>query len=517
MQLGELLCTALNKAGFFTLTYPEYPSRIRGGDNNIQIVISSQEDIAPREKVDAVFSFDKSLEIAHKSDLRTGGISFNAVSAGINMIPAVVENSIVGNSALAGFIWKYLSQDLNVLEDIIKAIFETRYTKANLEAARAGYSLFQGRVGLMPKPSQDNILAATGNEVFASSAVKAECEYVSIYPMTPITSLLAHLSKTDLKIVVPEDEIFAALSTLGASYAGKRALTATSGGGFCLMTEAVGFAGMAEIPFVVILGQRPGPSSGMPTYSAQSDLNFAIFSGHDDFPKIVLAPGDLGEIIRLTQEAFNLADRFQVPVIILTDKYLSESRFSSPAKLLAKIKVKIDRGKRYNGKEKGYARYKLTTDGISPRAYPGETTFLTNSYEHDQYGYSTDEAGDKRRMSAKRAKKLCSLKGGFEIYGDPQSKTVVLEWGSGKAQTSEVRRELPGVKFIHIWRVWPFPKELSDVLAKAKKTLVVENNFSGQMAKIIRRETGLQADSILKSDGRPFFKEELLRLIKEKI
>ncbi len=271
MQLGELLSSALNSAGYFTLVYPEYPSRIRGGDNNIQIVISSQPNLSPREKVEAIFALEKDLLALHRGELTTGGRGFDADSAGISALPEISANPLVKNTALAGFIWKFLSQDIDILTRQVKKTFGKKFTSLNIKAARAGYSLSVKPAQYDLRPARAKTFGATGNEVFASSAVKAGCEYASIYPMTPITSLMNHLANSDIKMVTPEDEIFAALSTLGASYAGKRALTATSGGGFCLMTEAIGLAGMAEIPLVVILGQRSGPSSGMPTYSSQAD------------------------------------------------------------------------------------------------------------------------------------------------------------------------------------------------------------------------------------------------------
>jgi 2-oxoglutarate ferredoxin oxidoreductase subunit alpha len=224
----------------------------------------------------------------------------------------------------------------------------------------------------------------------------------------------------------------------------------------------------------------------------------------------------LKEIIELTQEAFNLADKYQIPVIIMSDKYLSESRFSTSIPI-DKIKIKIDRGKRYARDSKIYSRYKITKDGVSARAYPGETAFLTNSYEHDEKGFSIDDAETRRKMVAKRAKKLGKLAGGFEVLGNKKSARIIVGWGSTKTQMMEFILNYPELKYIHIWRPWPFPEEIKNEIKKAQKVIVVENNFSGQMAKIIQNETGIEPDKILKDDGRPFFKEELAELIKNKI
>jgi len=516
MQISELLCAVLNEAGFYSLAYPEYPSRIRGGDNNVQILISDRPELAPQNKVDVLFLLDENLRNDHLKDIKNNGQIFSTATAKIDALSEVKQNPFVKNTALAGYIWKTLGQDLAILTQQIEKKFRHKHLVENLNAAKQGYDLASKIAEYVLRGVKEKIINATGNKIMADFAVKAGCEYASIYPMTPITGLLSHLSKK-IETITPEDEIFAALSTVGAAYAGKRALTATSGGGFCLMSEAIGLAGMAEIPFVVILGQRPGPSSGIPTYSAQADLNFAINVGQGEFPKIILAPGDLEETAKLTLDAFNLADIYQIPVIILTDKYLSENRFSLLQKTIEKIKIKIDRGKRFSANQKNYAHYQLTKDGVSPRAFPGETTFLTNSYEHDEKGFSTDNVEIRNKMMAKRMKKTNGLKGGFEIFGDKTSPTAIIGWGSTKTQILPLLERNTKYKYIHIWRVWPFPIELKRELKNIKKAIVIENNFSGQMAKIIQNETGVSVKAITKDDGRPFFQEELNKLIKQNL
>jgi len=516
-KLGEILSSAFNREGFFTLVYSEYPSRIRGGDNNIQIVISRNGDISPKEKVDLLFAFDDVLLEKHKNEVISGGKALSATRLKLNELGPVKENPIVLNSAVAGFLWSLFLKDLKSLNLQIKESVKEAFLKANLEAVHSGFELNQQKDDFDSTRATKKIVSLNGNELFAKAAEQADCQYASIYPMTPITGFLNSLSKTKIKTVMPEDEIFAALSTLGASYAGKRAITATSGGGFCLMSEAVGFAGMAEIPLVILLGQRTGPSSGIPTFTSQADLLFAINSSHGDFSKIVLAPGDLEEVYFLTQEAFNLADIYQVPVIILTDKYLSESRFSTTEESLKKIKVRINRGKRFKKQKSPYKRYQTTPSGVSARAFPGETAFITNSYEHDEYGFSTDEVSDRLAMVSKRERKLKNLQGGFSVFGDKDSKKLILGWGSTKTQILEYIRENPRVKFIHVNRPWPFPQGVISHLEKAKKIIIVENNFSGQMAQILKGQTTVKVESILKDDGRPFFQEELDREINKKI
>lgn len=516
MQLGEVLSSALNSAGFFTLTYPEYPSVIRGGDNNVQIVISEDENLAPREKVDFIFAMDEKLLDLHRGDLSKNAHAFDAKTLQIYELAEVKENPIVKNTVAAGFVWKVLGLDISILQDAIKNSFDEKYVDINLKAAEVGFGLKKANDLFSLKPKTQKIYGATANEVFAQAIIKADCRYASIYPITPINSLLGYLSKTDIKMVVPEDEIFAALSTIGASYAGIRSVTATSGAGFSLMTEAISFSSMAEIPLVIILGQRSGPSSGMPTFSGQTDLNLAINPGHGEFQKIVLAPGDLKETMTLGQESFNLAEKYQVPVIVLTDKYLSESRFSTTDDF-NKIEIKKDDGKRYSGIG-DYKRYELTKDGISPRAFPGETTFITNSYEHDERGFSTDDKEMRDKMLGKREAKLKDLKGGFEVFGKEDAGVAIVGWGSTKNGILECLKNLQkNLKYIHVSRPWPISDDLKNELQKSSKIVVVENNRLGQLASLIEVQILRRVEKVGKDDGRPFFKEELVKLINEKL
>jgi len=273
-------------------------------------------------------------------------------------------------------------------------------------------------------------------------------------------------------------------------------------------------AGIAEIPLVIVLGQRTGPSTGMATYSSQADLNFAVNAGQGEFPRIILTPGDLAELYRLGAEAFNLAEEYQVPVILMTDKYLAESRFSAKEEELKETTVlKVSNGVKNS---EDYKRYRFTKSGISPRAFPGQTTFLTNSYEHDEKGFSTDEAEMRNKMMEKRMGKLSGLKGGFEECGGEGRRGTLVSWGSTKGILLDFIEENPEYNLIHFWRPWPFPQEAKSILEKAQKIISVEGNYSGQMADLIELKTGLKVQRILKDDGRPFFKEEIENKIKNK-
>ncbi|PJC29109.1 2-oxoacid:acceptor oxidoreductase subunit alpha, partial [Candidatus Shapirobacteria bacterium CG_4_9_14_0_2_um_filter_40_11] len=329
MQAGETLSKALNRLGFYTLMYPEYPSRIRGGDNHVLVVFSEEKHVAPVEKIDLLLAFGKENYRNHKNEGNEGFQGYEGEELGLMKIAKELGNPLVANTAGLGLIFKILGFELKALEEQIEEEFKEKEAvkKINVDAAGKGYEISKSK-SKSKSGNGKNILNYSGNEALVEGILKAKCGFAAIYPMTPINSILTMLSKSRVQVFRPEDEIAGMMAALGASYAGKRAMIATSGGGFSLMVEGLGMAGMAEIPIVCVVGQRTGPSTGMATYSSQADLNFVINAGQGEFPRIVLAPGDIGECFRLGAEAFNLAECYQVPVILLTDKYLAESRFS---------------------------------------------------------------------------------------------------------------------------------------------------------------------------------------------
>jgi len=515
---GLIFTKACVHGGLYIFDSSEYPSRIRGGDNHVQVIFSSSRLLSPQEKVNLLLAFGPDNLLAHQDEVIDGGLNFEASDIGLGEIAKQLGNPLVANSAGLGFLWSILGFDLAILKEQLAEDFSEKETikDLNLKAAAGGFEKakdVRGVVKMEVKGIRGEIRNLTGNEALTNGILAAGCNFAAIYPMTPINAILTLLSKEKtVKVFRPEDEIAGINAAIGAAYAGGRAMVATSGGGFSLMVEALGMAGMTETPIVMVVGQRTGPSTGMATFSSQADLNFVINAGHGEFPRIVLAPGDLEESYHLGMEAFNLAEQYQVPVILLTDKYLAESRFSTPQEGLDKVKVVVDRGKLAK-KFEDYKRYELTKDGISPRAFPGQTTFLTNSYEHDESGFSTDEAKIREQMMAKRGRKLAGLRGGFEVYGPEKAKTTLISWGSTKEILLDFVADHPQYNFIHFWRPWPFPKEAEAVLRLAQKLVVVEGNFSGQLADLIKAETGIETEKILKDNGRPFFKEDLERLL----
>lgn len=341
--------------------------------------------------------------------------------------------------------------------------------------------------------------------------------------MTPSTSILhftaTHQDDLNLTVVQPENEIGVINMALGSSYAGARSMIASSGGGFSLMQEAVSLSGMSETPILIIECQRAGPSTGVPTYTAQADMGLALNSGQGEFPSIVLAPGDPLEAFYRSGEALNLAWKHQVPTVLLSDKHLSESRMTTE---LEPDKISPEEAKIEENPDSDYQRYEFTEDGVSPLAFPGspETVVKTTSYEHVEFGYTTEDPSEIEAMQDKRKRKYDSIekdvtdRNPLKIYGDENSDKLILGWGSTKGAILEAMEliEQP-TKFIQPIYLKPFPADkVKNQMEKSAKTICVENNAMGQLARLIREETLKKVDEkILKYDARPFNPPDLAK------
>jgi 2-oxoglutarate ferredoxin oxidoreductase subunit alpha len=341
--------------------------------------------------------------------------------------------------------------------------------------------------------------------------------------MSPSTGVLSFLAKHagDFGIVAEqaEDEIAAINMGLGAWYAGARAMVTTSGGGFALMTEGLSLAGMLESPMVIHLAQRPGPATGLPTRTEQGDLELALYAGHGEFPRIIFAPGTLDEAFYLTQMGFNLADKYQVPVFVLTDQYLMDSYYNTTAPNLSKVK-----NQRHSVRTtKDYKRYEFTDNGVSPRGVPGfgEGLVAVDSDEHDTQGHITEDLDLRIKMVDKRLKKGESLRQDIlppEFTGPENYKILVVCWGSTYNILAEAVRNIgrKDLGILHFRQVYPLPDETVDYLYKAQKTIIVENNATSQFAKLIKLQTGFDIEEkILKYNGLSFYVEELMEKLEE--
>jgi 2-oxoglutarate ferredoxin oxidoreductase subunit alpha len=569
MTTGFLFSKIASRLGYQILDYIEYPSLVRGGHNAYEVCVSDEEVTAFKKDIDVLVCLNEETFKKHKDRLTSQSLviyddqefdfqeNFQKINLPFKKIiadlkgQAIMKNTIALGSSLA-----ILGGKIEVLLDLIKQQFEKKgedVINFNQQFATAGYQEITKNYSsfirnfLIEKQDKKEKLVITGNDGFSLGAVAADCRLYAAYPMTPSSSVLTNLAswqeKTGMIVRHCEDEISVINTALGASFAGVRSAVGTSGGGFALMVESLSFAGVAEIPVVVFLAQRPGPATGMPTWTEQGDLLFATFAGHGEFPKIVLAPGDQKEMIELTLKAFNLADIYQTPVIVISDMYLSEGHKTVEKEWFEEViaKYKINRGKidinsklppsprlRGTGKSQKleiFLRYKVTEDGISEKILPGTPGYFyqENSYEHLEDGHTTEEAQPRKDQVEKRAKKsLTYLQNDFQLpkfYGEEDAEVVFISWGSTKGIVLEGQKQLKkqGKKtgFYHFNHLYPLDKEkVSQLFKKDKRYILVENNSWGQFGKILAMETEVKVkEKILRYDGRPITVEQILEKV----
>ncbi|MBU1326829.1 2-oxoacid:acceptor oxidoreductase subunit alpha [Patescibacteria group bacterium] len=556
MASGSMVAKTFLRAGYHVFTMNEYPSLIRGGHNVVTVRVSALPFESLDKHVHVLIALSKETVQLHNDELDEGAvIMFDpkdgelskkdfSKSSNIIQIPFIElvtkhkGNPVMRNTVALGALIALAGTDFSYLSGVISEQFKSKKQEVidhNITIAKAGYDYVRKHFGqitsvkLPPvKPAEKQALV-NASEAVGIGALQAGMKFAAIYPMTPINALITFLIQYKKKYAVvykqPEDEIAGINMAIGASIAGVRSMVATSGGGFALMEEGLSFAGIAEVPLVIDLGMRVGPASGMPTWSEQGELRFAIHAGHGEFLRIVLAPGDALEAYRLTLLAFDLADRYQTPVFVLTDKYMNESQFCVPVSKFEKT-VSIDRGKLLTQKDlegvRDYKRYALdAVDGISDRGLPGMKNgcFMTNSYEHDEHGFSIEESGARVAMVEKRAKKLRAVEADImppTVYGDPKADIALVGWGSTKGPILEAVRLLTArgrpVRYLHFPWVYPFPAEAAKKLLEGVGRIIyIENNSTAQFASLMYEHTGIKAhDTILKYDGRPFYPEEIV-------
>jgi len=561
---GEVLARAYARCGLTVSAYSEVPSRIRGGHNSFQLCLSTDTIHSIWEGVDFLIALDRLSVDEHIAEMRPGGIIvYDSDVANLapqdigrpdlRLMPVPMlslakehgSGEVMRNSVALGVAIALSRYDFSLLAKVLTEQFGGKGGKVaeeNVAAARAGFEhvaehvpkeLIHGLEGLIcGEPRR----VMTGNHALALGALRSGMTFYSGYPMTPASPLLHWLvtKEEEYGIVAKqtEDEISAVLMAIGASAAGARAMTGTSGGGFSLMVEALGLAGCAEVPLVVVEGQRPGPSTGMATRTEQADLLFVIHASQGEFPRAVLTPGDNGECYRAAILAFNLADRYQTPVIILGDRLVMEGlRDAYP---LDRVEVMVDRGKLLSPDEaraavdaEGFKRYRLTDDGISPRApfgIPG-VVVTYNGNEHNEYGDSDEGAANRTAMVDKRMRKLEGLRRDVPppvMYGPEDAQVTLVGWGSTKMAALEALRALEGegaparVGYLHFPSVWPMDrKAVTGALARYGRLVAVEGNATGQLAELLARETDVRIpDRILRYDGRPLTPQYIVRGLK---
>lgn len=551
MLSSKLLAKACKRQGLNAFNYLEYPSLIKGGHQTGQVYASATGGTCQHRILDLLVTFNPNCFTINKNEINKDTlIVYNSDTKGLTdahkkmgkkvieipLFKLAMESAgikLAANVVALGVSAYFLGLDSKIFEEMLADEFKgkEKIIESNRKAYEAGFKAAKesGVKPLMTVPtSQDKQILLNGNEAIAMGAIAGGVGYYSAYPMTPATHVLHTLAEAQFHypIVVKhvEDEISAINQAIGASIAGVRAMTGSSGGGFALMVEGVSYAGIAEVPLVIVEAMRKGPATGLPTWTEQADLAFILTAGHGDFPKIVLTPGTVEEHFTLTKKAFYLAEKYQCPVFVITDKFIAESHQTMPKPELKHHNERYSMVKEAELKtDNSYLRYKLSTDGISKRSIPGQAHGLgvTNSYEHDEFGFATEEASMTQAQVEKRAKKEMAMLKEIpepELIGPKDAPVTFVSWGSTINVTQEAVLMAKGqANAIHLACLKPFPAAaFSKLTQKAKKLVMVEANSSGQVERLIRQETGLTfADHIRRYDGRPFYSEDLLDYLKK--
>jgi 2-oxoglutarate ferredoxin oxidoreductase subunit alpha len=533
----RLLTRILRFAGFHVYGTKEYMSRVRGGSNATEIRISSEQTAAYVARIDILIPLDKdaiphladritdsTIIVGEKDKLQTGRA---IIDVPFTKIATELGGAIYANTIAVGMILGLLGIEPETLDTYLASFFERKsqdIIDRNKAAGKRGYDIGKDMAGpgkievtIRRHPEIKNDIIMSGADLLSMGAIAGGCNFIAAYPMTPSTDIITFLSQhaAEFGIIAEqaEDEISAVNMAIGAWYAGGRAMTATAGGGFALMIEGVSLAGMFESPLVVSVGMRPAPATGLPTRTEQGDLNHVLYSGHGEFPRIILAPGNLEQTYALAARAFDLADKFQSPVFILSDQYLMDSYYNMPAPV---TEMKIEHHTVKTAKE--YRRYAFTDDGLSPRGVPGYGDGLVccDSDEHDEEGHITESMAVRTKMVDKRLKKLELIKKEIvppELLGAAEYKTLIVAWGSNYGAIKEALGILKrdDVAFLHYSQVYPLHPSTLAYLKKAKKTILIENNATAQFGQLVKLGTGMDFDhKILKYDGMPFSVEDIV-------
>ncbi|OIO38137.1 MAG: hypothetical protein AUJ72_03140 [Candidatus Omnitrophica bacterium CG1_02_46_14] len=525
--------------------------------------MNTQELYGFTDEIHLLIAFTKDCIERHKHEVVKGGailydeaLGYDAASiTALGVIPCPIPLSkiatevgghrIMANTCALGATAGITGYDFERIKDIIETNFKKKgesliaenlaVAKAGCDAAHDKYGKnFQFKLETVDTNPAKRRMVLHGNQAIGLGAIAAGCKFISAYPMTPATSIFEYITSKANKYGIvskqTEDELAAILFAIGANHAGVRAMTCTSGGGFDLMVEALGLASITETPLVIAEVQRGGPSTGLPTRTEQPDLESVIFASHGETPRIVIAPSTIEECFEMGWRAFNLAEKYQCPVIILNDLYLASQLRSIDKSRFDIVNTPVDRGALLTNKELDkiidYKRHAFTASGISPRAIPGHrnSVYVTTSDEHTEFGYAVEESDARNKMMEKRMKKyetaLEDMKAP-ELYGDKTAEITFVCWGSPYGAVREavdtLRKNKTKANLLKFTDLWPFPVDKArPFLDKAKHLIAVENNYSGQLANLIRRCTGVEMDQkVLKYSGRPFSAGEILKKLKK--
>lgn len=505
---GLLLAKMLTESGYNFRDYSEYPSLVRGGHNTYQVSFSAGEVYSAHKMVDIFVGLIPGHWQEHQNEFNKKTLIFSD-NEDKNDIPfgemcEQLGGTIYSNTISLGLISFLLDLNKNKNTEILKEYFGS--DSVNIKAFEVGWQWgvnnYQ-KLKIEKGKNKGKKMIVDGNEAAGWGLYKAGLDMFVAYPMTPATGVLHFLAKNQddfkIKVIHPEDEIAVASIASGASMAGSRSAVGTSGGGFALMAETISFDAMAELGVVYFLSQRPGPATGMPTWTSQGDLLFAVNSGHGEFAKAVIAPGDIEEAFKLGKKSLNLANEFDIPVIMLSDKNLSES--SANVKDLAKEKVeKVE----------------------SKKAVPGKkmTIKMYNSYEHDEEGYSIEDSKTTIKMVDSRLKKIKAVLKKMpkvNLFGSSKAKKIIVSWGSTKGAILEALKEMKNKEdyaFLQIRGLWPIDPRIGQIINAFKERILIENNATAQLGTLLKSQMAVDFEKvILKYDGRPFFPEEIEKFL----
>ncbi len=542
ITIGQLLTKSLVRSGYEIVVTQDYQSRIRGGHNTFRVRASTESLAAPQEAIDLLVALDSASVDLHRPELSPQGLiliddDLSAPEGCCRKVPLKeLAPDRYANITALGVVSTLLGLREEIVLQATADFFGHKSPQAaegNRQALQAAFTWTKKQsisFPALPETSRSvSKLILTGNEAVALGALSAGLKFFAFYPMSPSTSigltLAAQAKKMGLVVEQAEDEIAAINLALGASFAGAPSMVATSGGGFALMTEGVSLAGMTETPMVIVVAQRPGPATGLPTRTEQGDLEFVLHSGHGEFPRAVFSPGSVEECFLLTRKALELAERSQGPVFILTDQFLADSYRAVDPFDLSQLPPILPRTS--PAISEPYLRYALTESGVSPRLYPGLSDHLVvaDSDEHTEDGHLTEDLTVRIRMVDKRGRKLRMIQEAAvppEFKGEPRPDLLLVTWGSGRGAVWEAVSllNLRGKRtaMLHFSQVWPLiPYQFLSLLHEAGEIIGVEMNATGQFSRLLRRETGVTIKkTILRYDGSPLTPEYLLRELEQR-
>jgi 2-oxoglutarate ferredoxin oxidoreductase subunit alpha len=546
----QLLTHAFKHSGYNLFSTKEYMSRVRGGSNSTQLRVSSRKVRACLDRIDILFPLNREAlkHVEHRITPDTiilgehenlmgpgGDKDIAIIDIPLSTIASEIGGRIYANIVATGVIAALFDIDKeSIIDDLKERYSESEGGKAlitnNIRAVNRGYELGSElirskvvSISIRKDPEVDDQIVINGGEAVGMGAIAGGCNFISSYPMTPSTSVLTFLARHSKEFSIiaeqAEDEIAAMNMAIGAWYAGARGMVTTSGGGFALMTEGLSLAGAVESPMVIHLAQRPGPATGLPTRTEQGDLELALYAGHGEFPRVIFAPGTLEEAFELTAGAFNLADKYQVPVFILTDQYLIDSYYNIPRIDVSAFAIE----QHIIRTEKGYKRYALTESGVSPRGIPGNGSGLVivDSDEHGEEGHLTENHDIRIRMVDKRLRKRSLLAQEAilpTITGKTKGTTMIVCWGSVLTIASEAVRRIgrTDISLAHFSQVYPLHPDTATILGKAGRLVIVECNATSQFSRILKIHTGIDIETkITKYSGLAFSVEELEGRLRE--